>query len=322
MVLLDARFRYGGRARDDEAGRTSTISSGERDPQRPRVEHEYQIRPSADQRRRPTMPARWPAAAPRVAAGRCAGAGCGVSRRSERAPPLPAPASAPGAPARSAVAASALGAPPRALLAHRAQRHGCTQLRSSAAPGVAGLLRVELGGRTAARARPRRRTARRGSRWSRAPRRRRASASGAPRTSARSRTARRRAARRTAPSRPAPSTVFQPMCGTRSARRAGSPRRAAGPSPLVTTPCSSPESNRICMPTQMPSTGRPARDPVGDHRAGAERRRCRPCRPRTRRRPARRARRRAAAASRSAVTVTSAPARASARSAERRLPEP
>ena len=25
------------------------------------------------------------------------------------------------------------------------------------------------------------------------------------------------------------------------------------------------------MPTQMPSTGRPARDPLGDHRAGAER---------------------------------------------------
>ena len=56
--------------------------------------------------------------------------------------------------------------------------------------------------------------------------------------------------------RRATSTVFQPMCGTTGAcSRSTTPGHSSQPS--VSTPCSTPRSNRICMPTQMPSTGRP-----------------------------------------------------------------
>ena len=60
-------------------------------------------------------------------------------------------------------------------------------------------------------------------------------------------------------------------CAARPA--ASQPVTAPGsrPRPLVTTPCSSPYSKRICMPTQMPSTGAAGGDPLGDHRPGAER---------------------------------------------------
>src|SRR2546430_893774 len=47
------------------------------------------------------------------------------------------------------------------------------------------------------------------------------------------------------------------MCGTRSAAsRVTAP--GSSPSPFVMTPCSSPYSKRICIPTQIPRTGHPA----------------------------------------------------------------
>ena len=49
-------------------------------------------------------------------------------------------------------------------------------------------------------------------------------------------------------------SVFQPMCGTRRAsRRRTGPRRSPRP-----VPPSSLSSNSNCMPTQIPSSGRPA----------------------------------------------------------------
>ena len=53
------------------------------------------------------------------------------------------------------------------------------------------------------------------------------------------------------------STVFQPMCGRTGACSSLDVRRATRRRPSVATPCSTPRSNSTCMPTQMPSTGRP-----------------------------------------------------------------
>ncbi|CAM5475978.1 hypothetical protein STANM309S_06061 [Streptomyces tanashiensis] len=52
------------------------------------------------------------------------------------------------------------------------------------------------------------------------------------------------------------STVFQPMWGTTGAF-SGSTVPGHSSSPSVSTPCSMPWAKRICMPTQMPMTGRP-----------------------------------------------------------------
>ena len=172
------------------------------------------------------------------------------ARPARRPPPGPRPAAPPRARARP----GAGPAPCSSTLSERpdpvAQQRGA---------GVAGLLRVELGGASAGRSRPRPRTGRHrarprspaapgSGRWSRGSTR-------ARRTSARSRSARPRC-RRTAWCRRAPSTVFQPMCGTIGAcSRSTTPGHSSQPS--VSTPCSTPRSNSTCMPTQIPSTGRP-----------------------------------------------------------------
>ena len=200
-----------------------------------------------------------------------------------------------------------------------------TQLRSSGGAGVAGLLGVELGGPqravldggdepVAAVLGPGHQRARGCGRWC-------AASSRARRRSARSRTARPRCRRTARDARGRPRRCSSPCAappGPAAARRCRATRR----SPSVSTPCSTPRSNRTCMPTQMPSTGRPparrrpmmrlAADraqpghargvgPDAGHDAG---------------------RRRPAPASKSAVSSTSAPARSTARTAERRLPEP
>ena len=110
------------------------------------------------------------------------------------------------------------------------------------------------------------------------------------------------------------------ICGTTGAcSRSTTPGHS--PQPCVSTPCSTPCSNRICIPTQMPSTGRPP-----------ERRRPMIRSPRIARSPRMHASNAptpgtsrpsaAIAASRSPVSSTDAPARSTARTAERRLPEP
>ena len=89
-----------------------------------------------------------------------------------------------------------------------------------------------------------------------------------------------------------------------SARAAARPtpgaRRALGHHAVL-----DPRSNRICMPTQIPSTGRPPATRSRDDRSPAATASDPPCRPRRRRRREPRARRRPQRRSRSAVTVTS-----------------
>ncbi len=76
--------------------------------------------------------------------------------------------------------------------------------------------------------------------------------------------------RRTAGCPGGTSTVFQPMCGTTGAcSRSTTPGHS--PQPSVSTPCSTPRSNRTCMPTQMPSTGAPAGEPTADDLAAVHR---------------------------------------------------
>ncbi len=110
------------------------------------------------------------------------------------------------------------------------------------------------------------------------------------------------------------------MCGSTGAvSRSTTPGQQ--PQPAVRWPCSTPASNSTCMPTQMPSTGRPAASRLAMT-----------CSPPAARSPVMQAanaptpgttRPSASSAVRwSAVTSASAPARASARWAERRLPEP
>ena len=154
----------------------------------------------------------------------------------------------------------AFGSAAGTLLAHRpvltATRPSCAaarRRRRRTSPGG-------TGSPSAGRSRPRRRTGRRRGRLQvtsgatgavvghQLPRR-------ARRRSARSRSARPRR-RRTACCPGSTSTVFQPMCGTTGAwSRSTTPGHSSQPS--VSTPCSTPRSKRICMPTQMPSTGRP-----------------------------------------------------------------
>ena len=50
--------------------------------------------------------------------------------------------------------------------------------------------------------------------------------------------------------------MFQPMCG-RTGAFSCSTTPGHSPQPSASWPCSTPRSKRICMPTQMPSTGRP-----------------------------------------------------------------
>ena len=87
-------------------------------------------------------------------------------------------------------------------------------------------------------------------------RRRRAAPSGARRRSARSRTARARR-REQRGARRGTSTVFHPMCGSTGARRAARRRPATRRSPRSARRARRPVSKSTCMPTQMPSTGRP-----------------------------------------------------------------
>ena len=110
-------------------------------------------------------------------------------------------------------------------------------------------------------------------------------------------------ARRTASCPRAPRRCSSP-CGVRRAPAAARRRPGHSSSPGVSTPCSTPCSKSTCMPTQMPSTGRPpaSRRPMiswpSDRAqpvdAGRERADAR----------ARRARRRPSPAARSAVSVT------------------
>ena len=240
--------------------RSARSSTNEPDQdQRRDQRHDHDRRPARPRLRRGTAGPAPPASRRQPAHQRPAA--LPAPRPGAAGPPARGPARPAAPPSR---ARSGSRAPARSYADDRAGRGDPVAQQRGA--GVAGLLRVELGRATAGRARPRRRTARRGWRWS--PRRRRRRAPPGRRRvrvdEVEPRVA--RAARRTAPTRPAPSTVFQPMCGTRcAASRVTAP--GSSPSPLVTTPCSSPESNRICMPTQMPSTGRPAADPVGDDRA-------------------------------------------------------
>jgi len=115
-------------------------------------------------------------------------------------------------------------------------------------------------------------------------------------------------------------TVFHPMCGsTPASSRSTVPGQAAQPS--VCTACSTPAANSTCMPTQMPSTGRPSssrraislsppavRSP-DMHAANAPT-------------PGTASPSHSSAASAFAVTSTAAPTRSSARCAERRFPDP
>ena len=119
------------------------------------------------------------------------------------------------------------------------------------------------------------------------------------------------------------STVFQPMCGrtgasSRSTTSPGHSPQPCGPDAvLVARRRTAPASRRRCRAPAGAPRHAPPMTLGPSHTAPA-----RPCTPRTRRRRARPGRRPPAPRPRSAVTVTSAPTRASARSAERRLPEP
>ena len=247
-------------------------------------------------------------AAPRS---RSLGLGC-AGRRDDRRPPARA--------ASRRRARSLLM--PRPTLEHAHQPDPVAQQPRA---GVAGLLGVELGG--AQRAVLHRRDEPVAAVLGPGHQRRpgavvgRPASSRARRRSARSRTARPRR-RRTASCRPAPRRCSTP-CGVRRAPAAARPRPGHSSQPSVSTPCSTPRSNRICMPTQMPSTGRPP----------ASRRPMISCAAVTARRPGHARGERPdpghdqavglhAPAEWSAVSVTSAPARSRARTAERRLPDP
>ena len=75
------------------------------------------------------------------------------------------------------------------------------------------------------------------------------------------------------------STVVQPMCGRLCADRALT-RPGHWANPGLTSPCSSPDSNMICIPTQIPRTGRPPasrRRPDRRGAPGARSRSSQPC---------------------------------------------
>ena len=115
-------------------------------------------------------------------------------------------------------------------------------------------------------------------------------------------------------------TVFHPMCGNTSASRR-STRPGHSPKPTLSSPNSSPTSNITCMPTQMPSTGRPPASRTSTIRGPSTR--CSPAihaanapTPGTTSPSQFRVR------SSSAVTVTCAPTAVNARAAECRLPDP
>ena len=273
-VSVTASSPSGRRSAPTSTGSNSSVSNAERDPDRPVrhqvPDHARRARP----RPRPTTSALARAAPRRTA--RPAGARAGPTAGPATAAPSAAGPGArrdagPLALAATAASGLALGPPPGPLLAHCADptlTGYAASCASSVRAGVARLLRVELGGRQRCPLdRGHERSAVDGGGDRRTPS---SAAPGGRRTSGRSRTARRPGGRRTAPSRPARATVFQPMCGTRSARPAGSPRRAAGPGPW------SPRRARRRTRTgsacrrrcRAPAAGR---DPVGDHRAGAER---------------------------------------------------
>ncbi len=114
--------------------------------------------------------------------------------------------------------------------------------------------------------------------------------------------------------------VFQPMWGSRSAcSRSTVPGQM--PQPAASTPCSMPLANSTWCPTQMASTGlpaarRPAITAAPSTASSPSMQAAKAPTPGTTRPSA------ARAASASAVTVTRAPLAATARSAERMLPEP
>ena len=138
-----------------------------------------------------------------------------------------------------------------------------------------------------------------------------------PRSCARSRRPRRRGPRR-APTGCVTASVFQPMCGTRAAPHATHRSRRGAPA-LIPPSSLAPKSS--CMPTQIPSTGRPAatRSRIASSR---------PCSASPRAAlstwptPAITASGASRTSAGSTVTVGSAPARAKAEATERRLPAP
>ena len=133
---------------------------------------------------------------------------------------------------------------------------------------------------------------------------------------------RRRAARRTAPSRPAASTVFQPMCGSDRRAQPARPCPGSSPRPLVTTPCSSPRVEEH-LHADADAEHRAARRRPGRRSPGRRRaRRCPAMQAANAPTPGTTSPSAAGAAARSAVTVTSAPTRASARCGRAQVARP
>ena len=91
-------------------------------------------------------------------------------------------------------------------------------------------------------------------------------------------------ARRTAASRPARRRCSSP-CAAARRPRAARPARAHAAGRRSASPCSTPGSNSTCIPTQMPSTGRPPASRSADHVRRRRPRPAPPCRPRRHRRP-------------------------------------
>ena len=309
----------------DEGGRDEHDEHGERDPQRPgspRVARRIPATPrhAGDDRGALTWhggrtACRYGRAPDRAARGR---------RDRRAAPPLARRG------ARAAWAARGPAAPRRGRSGPACRARLTARARSlltdAPAPSCAAAprrrRRTSPGGTgwpPARRSRPRRRTARRG-RSSR-PRRRVQAGRRPGRVRVDEVEARvRRQPRRTS-ARPArPSTVFQPMCGTTGASsRVTSPGQQAQPLGHHAVLVAGLEQHLHADADAEHRRGRPR--PGRRSPARRRARRCRPCTPRTRRRPAPPGRR-PGGRGRSAVTVTSAPTRASARSADRRLPDP
>ena len=237
-----------------------------------------------------------------------------AGRRSRsRCRPRPARAGRPGRPATSTAGS-------RVERAHVGRPHSSPPVAQQRGARVAGLLRVELGRRQRAVLDGGRRTARRARPWS--PARRPPASASARRVGvhevepvsgaspANSSRARRRR-------RPCSSP-----CAAAPARRSRVDRaRPAGRAPGLDTVLDARVEQHLHADAD--AQHRPAGgDPLGDDRPAPHRVAARPCTPRTRRRRARPGRRPRARRRRSAVTVDIGPGRSSARSAERRLPDP
>ena len=124
-----------------------------------------------------------------------------------------------------------------------------------------------------------------------------------------------------AASRPGPRRCSSPCAGTTGAwSRSTTPGHSSQPS--VSTPCSTPRLEEH-LHADADAEHRPAAgEPAADDPRAVDRAQARPCRRRTRRRRAPPGRRRPARRRGRRSASTSAPARSTARTAERRLPEP